>query len=102
MASIGSRTGWTLATVALAFALSACGTTTIDQTKAEDLVKEATSAGTIKAESATCPGDVEAKKGETFDCKVTYTDDTTATVTVRIRSDDGDVTVTPDDIKQDQ
>jgi len=80
-------------------ALSACGVsvskTTIDSGKAEDLVVKTFSGGQVEPKSASCPDDVEAKKGQTFSCDITYSDGTKGVVTIDMTSDDGQVSIKP-------
>lgn len=71
----------------------------IDADKAEDLIVENISGGEVKAESADCPDDVEAKEGESFECTVIFDDGTEGTATIHITSDDGDVTFGPEDLE---
>jgi hypothetical protein len=84
------RTILTLAALALAVPLAACGTETIDTGKVEDEVvkgiEEQTDARNVKVE---CPDDIEAKKGDTFECEVSATGSRGATVSVEQTSDDG-------------
>lgn len=77
-----------------AVAVAACGTTTIDSGKAEDLVEKAviTDAG-AKVKSVTCPEDKEAKKGATFTCEVVGTDGTKGDAIVTETDDEGNVRV---------
>ena len=57
-----------------ALALAGCGTTVIDSSKAAQLIRNSVnSAGNVKVKSVSCPSDVTAKKGATFDCKLTVT-----------------------------
>jgi hypothetical protein len=69
-----ARVGVTAVAVAPALALAGCGTTTIDSGKAAQLIRNAVnSAGNVKVKSVSCPDGVTAKKGATFDCKLTVT-----------------------------
>ena len=53
------------------FALAGC-TTTIDNGKAENLIRQSvSSAGNYKVKSVSCPSGVTAKAGATFACKLT-------------------------------
>lgn len=82
----------TLAALALAAPLAACGTETIDTGKVEDEVvkgiEEQTDAENVTVE---CPDDVDAKKGDTFECDVSATGSRGAKVTVEQTSDDGHI-----------
>ncbi len=93
-----------LATATLAIA--GCGASvsvggiTIDHEKAQRMVVDDLS-GTgdqISARSAVCPEDVDAEKGETFDCTVTWEDGGRGSATVHIDSDEGAVSFDNDDV----
>jgi len=88
-----------LAVLALApLILAACGGTEIDAGKTEDLIKENVSGPPPRA--VECPEGVEAKKGETFECELTYEQGVpAATVTVHIQDDDGRVRFGPGDFR---
>jgi hypothetical protein len=87
------------AAVVLAAAIAGCGDTVIDQEKAEKLVVDNITGGQVEPESASCPADVKAEKGKTFDCTVAFPDGEEGTVTVHITSDDGDVEFGQEDFK---
>jgi Domain of unknown function (DUF4333) len=79
-------------------ALTACGTTEIDAGKTETFIKENVTGPAPR--SVECPEGVEAEKGETFECKLTYEHGVTpAAVTVHIEDDDGRVRFGPGDFK---
>ena len=80
-------------------AVAACGETTIDKAKAEDLARKIGNSGSVKLEKAACPEDVAAKKGETFKCELAYADGTPGTITVHITSDSGDIRTSGRDIE---
>jgi uncharacterized protein DUF4333 len=86
------RIALTLAALALAVPLAACGTETIDTGKVEDEVvkgiENQTDAENVKVD---CPDDVEAKKGDTFECEVSAAKSRGATVSVEQTSDDGHI-----------
>jgi Domain of unknown function (DUF4333) len=74
--------------------LAGCSTTTIDQKKAEKFVT-----GSINgAQSTSCPDGVDAEKGKTLTCTITYTDGTTSKATLHITSDDGKVNFKQSDV----
>ncbi len=80
----------TIAITALAgLAVAGCGGLDTDEgeEKISDAVKQQTGAKDV---SVDCPDDVDQKKGENFDCKVTG--DATGTVQVTQTNDDGNVT----------
>ena len=85
-----------LAPLALpALALAGCSSTEIDSGKAESFLRENIGgARTVK-----CPGGVEAEKGDTFECDVEYTDGRRAKATVHVETDEGRVSVGPNDLK---
>ena len=85
-----------LALLALpALALVGCTSTEIDSGKSESFLREnIDGARTVK-----CPGGVEAKKGDTFECDVEYSDGRRAKATVHIDTDEGRVSIGPGDIK---
>jgi hypothetical protein len=89
----------TLAPAAVAGLLVAgCGTTEIDHSKAETLIKGSIAkAGNVTAKSVTCPSGVKAKKGGTLTCKITLTDGRTATATVHMTNDSGHIVIGPSD-----
>lgn len=87
------------AAVFAAVAFAGCGTTVIDADKAEELIVDNISGGEVKPESASCPDDVEAKKGETFECTIAFEDGSEGKATIHIKSDDGDITFAPADFK---
>jgi hypothetical protein len=85
----------------MALALASCSTTTtIDQKKAEKLILDNVSGANVKPEKVDCPSDVEAKKGETFTCTVSYDNGTEGKATVHMTDDEGAVTIGDADIEQ--
>jgi Domain of unknown function (DUF4333) len=87
-----------LAVLAIAaLALIGCGGTEIDAGKTEDLIEDNVTGP--PPSSVKCPEGVEAKKGETFECELTYEDRGPATVTVHIVDDDGRVRFGPGDFR---
>lgn len=99
------------AAVALAagVALAGCGASasvsigdsTIDPADVEKVVIDnlrSTSTGQIEARSAVCPDDVEAEAGTTFDCTVVWEDGGRGSVTIHLRSDDGEFGFTQRDV----
>lgn len=71
-----------------------CGETVIDVGKAERFIADVVDeqAG-VRVKAVTCPQDVKAVKGDTFDCQVVATDDTKGAVKVVQRDDEGNVNV---------
>lgn len=89
-----------LAVVAGGLLGAGCGTTTIDQGKAESLVHQAVAAapGAQQPTSVHCPSGVTAKAGTTFNCDIAYADGTKGTVTEHINDSSGHTTIGPDDL----
>ena len=79
-----------------ALALTACGTTTIDSGKVEQLVRD--SAASPKPERVQCPDGVPAHKGDVFRCRLFYARGKQATLTVHIQDDGGRVSFAPSDL----
>jgi len=79
-----------------AVAVAGCGTTEIDQKKAQKLIvnslSQAGNSGTAK-----CPSGVKAKANTTFTCQISLTDGRKGDVTVHITSSKGHVQVGPND-----
>jgi Domain of unknown function (DUF4333) len=86
---------------ALAFApvlLAACGGTEIDSGKAEALIRNGV--GGPEPRTVECPDDIEAEKGDTFRCDLTYAHGIPpAIVTVHVVDDDGRIRVSPGDLQ---
>jgi predicted small lipoprotein YifL len=80
----------TLAALAAAAALAACGEKTLNTGDAEkkiaDVVEEQ---GGKRPENVECPGDMKAKKGETYDCKVFLGEGNQATAKLTMLDDEG-------------
>jgi hypothetical protein len=92
-----------LAAVLIAAGIAASGcASTIDEGKAADFVKKSfDNRDSVKIRDASCPKDVEARKGKTFVCRVTWVDGDTGTVTLHMTSDDGKVQFGQDDVRVD-
>ncbi len=81
-----------------AFALAGCSTT-IDNGKAESLIRQSVSqAGNFKVKSVSCPSGVTAKAGGTFTCKLTVTSasggsEHSGTVTIHMEDSKGHVSI---------
>ena len=75
-----------------ALALASCGEATLDTANIEDEIapQVADQTGTKDVEIS-CPDDIEAKKGDEFDCDVTAAGGLEAKVKVVQENDDGDV-----------
>nr|WP_249420429.1 DUF4333 domain-containing protein [Rhabdothermincola salaria] len=80
-------------------ALAACSSTTvIDANKAEAEIETVLDDAGVSAATVTCPTDIEAAEGESFDCEVTTTDDVTFAMVVTMADDEGrvDIASSPD------
>ncbi len=76
--------------VLLAFAFTACGEKTVDADSAEETVAGLISEQTgFEPTDMSCPSDVEAKQGDTFECSFTGPEGP-YTASVRITEVDGD------------
>ena len=72
-------------------ALAACGSKTVNTDKAEtEIEKGLKQQLKLRSVSVTCPGDVEAKKGDRFDCRATSGNDK-ARIAVTQSDDDGNI-----------
>jgi hypothetical protein len=87
-----SRAFSVLVAVALLPALAACGETVVDTKKVEALIRDG-AANEQLIQSVDCPEEVDAKKGDTFDCTLEITDGSREKVTIRQLDDDGTVRV---------
>jgi hypothetical protein len=76
------------------------GSITIDHDKAQKMLVDGITGGTVAGRSATCPTGVDAEKGKTFDCTVTWENGATATATVHIISDEGEIRFTARDLTE--
>jgi hypothetical protein len=83
-------------TTALVVAIAGCGEVKIDSGKAEDLVRKVAAKGQLK--TVTCPEDVKAEKGATFDCDLVLADGTKATLTIHQEDDQGKIRTGPGDL----
>jgi hypothetical protein len=73
-----------------ALGLVACGTTTIDSSSAEKSIADNIQKQIgQRPKAVSCPDDIEAKKGSTFNCKVTAANGKTATVKASQTDDNG-------------
>lgn len=80
----------------LAFAgavFAGCGTTTLDTAEVEREVENLAEEEDIDVDEVTCPDDVEAKEGDTFDCDIETADGVEIEAEVEQRNDEGDVRV---------
>lgn len=90
--------GVVAAAVLPALALAGCSTT-IDNGKAEQLIRQSVSgAGNFKVKSVSCPSGVTAKAGGTFSCNLTVTQNSngsqhSGTVTIHMEDSKGHVSL---------
>ena len=86
--------------VATALATSGCGSgrLEIDHKKAEDLARQI---GAVKGTvtSASCPSGIKTKKGQDFDCKLTYADGVRRTITIHQLDDKGRIRTSASDVR---
>ena len=75
-----------------ALAAAGCGGETIDAADVEDLIREG-AANERVIESVRCPEDVEADKGDRFDCRIEISDGSQEAVTVEQLDEEGSVRV---------
>jgi hypothetical protein len=76
---------------AAAFAASGCGKTVVDDVKIEDTIQaDVEKSRGEKVESVDCP-QPEVDPGTTFDCTVNYPGGKQATVTLKIRNENADI-----------
>jgi hypothetical protein len=79
------------ALVVLAFAVSGCGETVIDEAKIEDTIRaDVEKKRGEEVEAVDCPR-AEVEPGATFSCTVEYPDGKQATYKLKIRNEDADV-----------
>ncbi|MGI8595025.1 MAG: DUF4333 domain-containing protein [Solirubrobacteraceae bacterium] len=88
-----SRTSTLLALLALAALVAGCGTKTLKKGEIEGFVSKTAKDQGVAVESVDCPGDVEAKKGESFKCTVKARGGKEAEINLQQASDDGKVRV---------
>jgi hypothetical protein len=81
----------------LATTAGGCGDREIDSAKAEVFARDAIRPA---PRSVKCPDGVKVEKGKSFDCDVTATDGTPATITLHITDDKGHVRVERQDLKR--
>ena len=80
-----------LGALALALVIPGCGgsdstdptpAATVDDAQVEQGIEDSLSTGSAKVTSAKCPSDVQAKRGKTFTCDVTFSNGATGKATV--------------------
>ncbi len=88
-----SRTSMLLALLAFSALVAGCGTETLKKGEIEGFVEKTAKEQGVAVESVDCPGDVEAKKGESFKCSMKANGGKEAEIDVEQTSDDGNVRV---------
>jgi uncharacterized protein DUF4333 len=77
------------------FAVSGCGETVLDASKTEEQLQASLSRSLDeKVSSVDCPSDEKVEPGRTFSCSVSLPGAKSGTVTLEIRNENADVTVT--------
>jgi hypothetical protein len=83
-----------LALLVLGLATAGCGDTVIDgQNTEETLEKSLEDSLHAKIKNVDCPSDQKVEPGETFTCTVIFSDGKQATVTLKIRNEDADISI---------
>jgi major membrane immunogen (membrane-anchored lipoprotein) len=79
-----------LAALAAALGLAACGEKTLDTGDAEDKIADGVQEQqNYEPENVECPDDMEAKKGNTYECTVTAPDGKEAKAEIEMLDDEG-------------
>src|SRR5262249_32912894 len=77
------------------FLLASCGETVVDSTKTEEQLQASLSKSLgEKVSSVDCPSNQKVEPGATFTCSVKLSKGKTETVTLKIRNEDADLSVT--------
>jgi hypothetical protein len=86
--------GALFAALAIALLFAGCGETVIDVTKTEEQLQSSLGKSLgEKVSSVDCPSDQKVEPGATFDCGVKLANGKTATVTLKIRDNEADLSV---------
>jgi hypothetical protein len=90
-----------LGLLVIGFAAAGCGDTVIDSKNTEETLEKSLE-GSLHAKIKTvdCPSDQKVEPGETFTCTVIFADGKQATVTLKIRNKDADISIVG--LKQDK
>jgi hypothetical protein len=92
--SFSVRCAAALALLAIAFAAAGCGETVIDGKNTEETLQKSLEGSLhAKIKSVDCPSDQKVEPGETFTCTVIFSDGKHATVTLKIRNKDADISI---------
>jgi hypothetical protein len=82
------------ALAAAALLVAGCGKTVLDEANTEVTIEQDVERATgEKVASVDCPSDVEVKKGETFECVVTFQNGKRSVETLKILNEDADLSV---------
>jgi hypothetical protein len=87
-----------VAVLTLTLGFAAC-TKTLNTDSIEPQIEQAVEKRGIQVKSVECPGDVDAKKGDAFDCKVTTDSGRTSNVKVTQTNDEGNVLFDPRSVR---
>jgi hypothetical protein len=83
-----------LALLVIGLVAAGCGDTVIDGTNTEEtLEKSLEDSLHAKIKNVDCPSDQKVEPGETFTCTVIFSDGKQATVTLKIRNEDADISI---------
>jgi len=92
--SFSVRCAAALALLVFGLAIAGCGETVIDDVKTEEAAKkDIEDTLHVKIKSVDCPSDQKVEAGETFSCRVVFSDGKQAIETFKIINDDADVRV---------
>jgi hypothetical protein len=92
--SCSVRCAAALALLVIGFAAVGCGDTVIDGKNTEETLEKSLEGSLhAKIKNVDCPSDQKVEPGETFTCTVIFSDGKQATVTLKIRNEDADVSV---------
>lgn len=79
----------------MAALVGGCGERTLNTDSIEPTIKDTIERSGAKVSEVDCPGDVTAKKGDSFDCRVALEGGSTVTVMVTQTDDQGKVKFAP-------
>ena len=92
--SVSVRCAAALALLVVAFAAAGCGETVIDGKNTEETLQKSLEGSLhAKIRNVDCPSDQKVEPGKTFTCTVIFSDGKQATVTLKIRNEDADVSI---------
>lgn len=86
-----ARNALLLSLLAGSIGVAGCGQKVLDQEKAEALIADNVTVADAPTRTVSCPADVESKRGESFRCSATFENGRRATITIHIKTDEGDV-----------